>query len=108
MQLHHKIFLTSMALLLVVLNANCQTKMTEGRIEYSANFRDTTNLSFLDKIVAQNFKFWIKGHKNRAEFSMGMDNTMIQIYDDKTHDKIVFSLNDTKKEAVKIKNADKD
>ena len=108
MKPHHKIFLTSLALLLIVLHANCQTKMKDGRIEYASHFRDTANISVFDSMFMSKFTFLVKGNMSRTEIIGGMMGSMIQLFDSKTHDKIVFVMNDEKKEAVKIHNADKD
>ena len=42
MKPHHKIFLTSLALLLVVINAHCQDTITEGRIVYETIYQNSS------------------------------------------------------------------
>ena len=83
-----KIFLTSLALLLAVINANCQTKMTEGKIVYEITNKDTLINSILDLSRFNQMIYRFKGNKQRTDYiKPGYDSSAF-IYDNKTYDAI--------------------
>ena len=88
MKPHPKIFLIALALLLVVINANCQTKMTEGRIVYSINNKDSLINSMLDSSKSYQWIYRFKGNKQRTDYIKPGNDSSAFIYDDKTYDAI--------------------
>src|ERR1017187_8981765 len=90
MKPHHKIFLTSLALLLVVINAKCQTKMTEGRIEYSFTYPDSVKLQPYDSIWADKNIIRIKGKMERVDIIKDGNICIVYIYDEKNHREITY------------------
>src|ERR1035437_6389862 len=67
MKPHHKIFLIALALLLVVINAHCQTKMTEGRIVYKLNNIESIDKKLFDTDIDSEKIFSFKGFKQRLD-----------------------------------------
>ena len=83
-----KIFLTSLALLLVVINAHCQTKMTEGKIEYSITIPDSLSNTVLDSSKFNQWIYRFKGNKQRTDYIKPGNDSSAFIYDNKTYDGI--------------------
>src|SRR5580693_2212772 len=88
MKRNHKIFLTSLALLLVVINAYCQTKMTEGKIIYEVKNKDSVIYSTVDSTKITQCVYRFKRNKQRTDYIKRGNDTSAFIYDKKTYDAI--------------------
>ena len=88
MKPYHKIFLTSLALLLVMMNAHCQTKMTEGRIVYQITNKDSLIYTTVDSSKINQWIYRFKGNKQRTDYIKPGNDSSAFIYDNKTFDAI--------------------
>ena len=82
-----KIFLTALAIMVVVINANCQKKVTAWKIVYELQDLDSLSFQAIDSNLRTHEVFWIKDNKQRAEISTKKDpKAMVILYDEKTDD----------------------
>lgn len=81
MRIQQKLFLTSLALGLFIINANCQTMMTEGTIEYSVTniFPNKKQPKDTFNIFTERFRF--KDKKQRTDRFLNNILTDSRIYD---------------------------
>ena len=91
MKPHHKILLTSFLLMVFVINAHCQTKMTEGRIEYSVTYPDSIDINSIDSFLPKQMVIWIKGEKLRDDVTLPGNIIYSSIYDNKTNNEITLA-----------------
>ena len=101
MKPHHKIFLTSLALLLVVINAHCQTKIIEGRIVYEIKYIDSAKVEMPDTLYTKQRVFWFKGDKQRTEDIIDGKVRFTILFSSKTWESITL-LNSTGKNVASI------
>ena len=97
--MHCKIFLISLALLLVVITANCQTKMTEGRIVYTITIVDSNAEESSEKIHIFPLNYYFKNNKQRLEVAFGPKDSITTLYDQKTNIETELEIEDSKKTA---------
>ena len=69
-----------------VINANCQTKMTEGRIVYEIANADTLNNIKADSSKSSEWIFRFKGNKQRTDYIKSENDSSAFIYNNKTYD----------------------
>jgi GLPGLI family protein len=90
MKPHHKIFLTSLALLLVVIDTHCQTIITEGTIEYSVTNVFPNKKQPLDTFNKYTARFRFKDKKQRTDEFLNNLLTSSQFYDGKHPDTLIW------------------
>jgi hypothetical protein len=85
MKIFFKIFLTALSLIAVFSCTNTPDCATEGVIHYSAKFNDSTTLTQMDSMYIGESIFSYKTGKSRYDFISIRKDTIIIMYNEKTH-----------------------